>query len=333
MWLDVRQDRTDRVVLEAYADHWNTERGPRLERVTFLNDLDPAEALEKVCDTEGEVDIVTEVDPHQAARVEDSTHADLVGKDAMRVLVCLINRDAEGVPLHDPQVRKALNLAVDRQQVIDEIFAGYARPLRGLTPDFASGAADVEPYAHDPEQARRLLDESGWPQGRPLRLAALAKDEAIADLLASQLRDALGIEVDITIIPEEETLAAQHRLVEKALPLPFDLLVHAWFDLSSDAPPAALHRDFYAKTGAFRTGPPIPAFDEQFADYLVEMNPDRLNERAADLDRFAHEEALSVFICQPQALYAVNRHVRFVAHAATFELAETEVTEEHWSRR
>jgi len=38
-------------------------------------------------------------------------------------------------------------------------------------------------------------------------------------------------------------------------------------------------------------------------------------------------------LCAPQALYAVNRHVSFVDHAATFELAETEVSGEHWSRR
>jgi hypothetical protein len=40
-----------------------------------------------------------------------------------------------------------------------------------------------------------------------------------------------------------------------------------------------------------------------------------------------------VFLVAAQALYAVNRHVNFVGHAATFELAETEVSEDHWSLR
>jgi peptide/nickel transport system substrate-binding protein len=65
-WLDTRQDRTDKVVLTANADHWNKERGPRLERVVFHNDIPPAEAVNLVCDTEGEVDIVTEVSPADA---------------------------------------------------------------------------------------------------------------------------------------------------------------------------------------------------------------------------------------------------------------------------
>ena len=52
-----------------------------------------------------------------------------------------------------------------------------------------------------------------------------------------------------------------------------------------------------------------------------------------DLLELRGDEALSVFLVAPQALYAVNRHVKFVRHAATFELAATEVGEEHWSRR
>ena len=56
-----------------------------------------------------------------------------------------------------------------------------------------------------------------------------------------------------------------------------------------------------------------------------------MTELTTDLDRFAYDQALSVFLCAPQALYAVNRHVAFDGYAATFELAETEVTPEHWS--
>jgi hypothetical protein len=84
------------VVLEANHDYWNVERGPRLERVVFRNDLSPAEALQLVCNTEGEVDVVTEVAPSDARRVSESEHARLVRVDAMRVLVGVIHRDAEG---------------------------------------------------------------------------------------------------------------------------------------------------------------------------------------------------------------------------------------------
>jgi ABC-type transport system substrate-binding protein len=334
VWLPTGQPRAPRLVLEANPDHWNVDRGPRLERVVFRNDLSPAEALDLVCGTEGEVDVVTEVTPAAARRVSDSEHAKLVRVDAMRVLVGVINRDAEGAPLHDLRVRRALNLAVDRDRLVQQAFAGYAYPLAGLTPHYAAGVPKgQQPYRHDPDEARDLLAEARWPAGRALRLAAPADLEGVARLLSEDFRASLGVEVELTVIPSEQLLAAQHALVEKVLPLPFDVLVHAWFDLSADAPPAVLHREFFHSTGAFRAGPPIAELDQLLERFAATTDPVALGQLTADIDRFAYEQALSVFLCAPQALYAVNRHVAFDGYAATFELAETQVAPQHWSRR
>jgi len=334
VWLPTSQPRSERLVLEANPDHWNLERGPRLERVVFRNDLSPAGALELVCTTEGEVDVVTEVAPADARRVSDSEHAKLVRVDAMRVLVGVVNRDAEGAPLHDVRVRRALNLAVDRDRLIREAFGGYAYPLAGLTPHYAAGVPEgQQPYPHDADRARELLAEARWPAGRALRLAVPADLEGVARLLADGYTRSLGVEVDLTVIPPERLLAAQHALVEKVLPLPFDVLVHAWFDLSADAPPAVLHREFFHSTGAFRAGPPIAELEQLLARFAVTTDPVLSGQLAIDIDRFVYDQALGVFLCAPQALYAVNRHVAFDGYAATFELAETEVTPQHWSRR
>ena len=63
-------------MLEAYREH-NSGRAAKLERVVFVNDLTPADALAAVCDREGEIDIVTEVSPADARRVQESEHARL----------------------------------------------------------------------------------------------------------------------------------------------------------------------------------------------------------------------------------------------------------------
>jgi peptide/nickel transport system substrate-binding protein len=334
VWLDTGTPRSERVVLEANRDHWNSERGPRLERVVFRNELPPADALELICGGEGEVDIVTEVSPADAQRVVASEHAKLVRVDAMRVLAGIVNWGAEGAPLHDVRARRALNLAVDRGRLIREVFGGYAAPLAGLTPHYAVGVpAGQQPYQHDPDQARDLLTTAGWPAGRELRLTAPADLETVARRLAEDFTTSLGVEVDLALIPADQLLAAQHALVEKVLPLPFDVLVHAWIDLSSDAPPAFMHSQFFSSMGAFRAGPPIPEFDELLGRFAVATDQRVVAELSTNLDRFAYDQALSVFLCAPQALYAVNRHVAFDGYAATFELAETEVAPEHWSRR
>ncbi|HKF76558.1 MAG TPA: ABC transporter substrate-binding protein, partial [Candidatus Dormibacteraeota bacterium] len=67
--------------------------------------------------------------------------------------------------------------------------------------------------------------------------------------------------------------------------------------------------------------------------YVRQTDGAELNRLDLEMERLAHDQALSLFLCAPQGLYAVNRHVSFVAHATTFEVAETEVDEGHWSRR
>jgi peptide/nickel transport system substrate-binding protein len=333
-WLPTGLPRSDRVVLEANTDYWNRERGPRLQKVVFRNDVPHAEALDEVCDAEGEIDIVTEVSPADAQRAERSEHARLVTIDAMRLVSGVINRGADDVPLDDVRARRALNLAVDRDKLINQGFAGYAHPISAMTPPYAAGVPEgQEPYGHDPAEAKRLLEEAGWPAGRALRLAATADVQGIAELLADDFRSSLGIDVDLVMVPEDELLAAQRALVEKVLPLPFDVLVHAWFDLSSDAPPAVVHREYFHSGGAFRAGPPIPRFDELLGKFVVQTDPQQLEASSAEIDKFVYDEALAVFLCAPMALFAVNKHVQFTGHAATFELAETEVGEQHWSRR
>src|SRR5260221_10613935 len=332
--LKEREVRPPGLVLEANRSNWNIERGPRLDRVVFRNDLTPAEALDLCISTEGEVDIVTEVSPADAERIKASEFAHLVTCDANRVLVGIINRSSSDVPLADQRVRKALNLAVDHQRVINEGLAGYANPISALTPAWCAGfPPGAQPYPHDPEQARRLMDEVGWSQRRNLRIAAPAPFAGIAQLVVSDVQAALGIGVDVIVVPQEQMLAGSRMLMEKKLPLPWDVLIFGWFDLSSEAPPAAVHREFFGSDGAFRAGPELAEFDKLYTEMATQIDGEKLVKVAEQIDRYVFDEAPALFLCAPQALYAVNKHVSFGPYRTTFEVAETEVDEQHWSRR
>jgi peptide/nickel transport system substrate-binding protein len=325
------EDRTARVVLEANRDH-NTPRTARVERVVFVNDLTPQEALEAVCDREGELDIVTEVSPADAARVEASEHARLVSFDANRLLAGIFNTWADhDAPLGDARVREALNLAVDRDRLVADGLGGHGTPLAGLTAPWCNGIfPGATPRPHDPDRARALLAESPWP-GRPLRLATPAALAGLAGLIAGDVR-ALGLEVDVIEVPDEALTAGARQLVEKKLTPPWDVLLHAWFDLSSDLPPAVVHREFFGVDGAFRAGPEDPEFDRRFAELVRQTDPAAATALAEDLDRYCFDACKALFLCAPKALYAVNRHVRWEPYRATFELADAETSEEHWSR-
>jgi gluconolactonase len=162
VWLDRGTPRSERVVLEANRDHWNAERGPRLERVVFRNGLPPAEALELVCTGEGEVDIVSEVAPADAQRVVAPEHAELVRVDAMRVLAGIVNRDAEGAPLHDVRRDRRHYRVLDRSAMMPP------RSTCGPLGPCGRGGRAVGPKARDPMATGSInsftldIDELGW---------------------------------------------------------------------------------------------------------------------------------------------------------------------------
>jgi hypothetical protein len=74
-------------------------------------------------------------------------------------------------------------------------------------------------------------------------------------------------------------------------------------------------------------------FDRLFATLARTTDPHEARRLAEDIDRHCFEQSKALFLCAPQALYAVNKHVDFKAYRATFELADTEVDPAHWSRR
>lgn len=69
-------------------------------------------------------------------------------------------------PLDDVRVRQAICYVMDRDFIVNRIFAGKATPVYGPLPDSSPFAAhDLEPYALDIDKANALLDEAGYKKG------------------------------------------------------------------------------------------------------------------------------------------------------------------------
>ena len=147
--------------------------------------------------------------------------------------------------MDDARVRRTLNLAVDRERLTDDVFHGYAHPVVALAPPYSGGAPDgLTPYPHEPEVAKRLLSEAGWPEGRALKLASTSDVAAVAERRAGDLRDSLGIDVETIEIPDENLVATQKMLVEKNLPCRST----SWSTPGSTSRPATRPRSSTAST-------------------------------------------------------------------------------------
>ncbi|WP_456277333.1 ABC transporter substrate-binding protein [Bacillus sp. AK128] len=321
-------------MLDANPYYWNQKRGPRLDRVVFRNDVAPDEALHLCVTTEGQVDLVTGVKPIDAPKVLASRHANLVNVNGNKVLTGLFNRFRQDVDYDDKRIRLAFNLAVDRGRLVQEGFLGYADVVPALTPPWALDfPEDLKPRTYQPTEARRLLIEAGWPQEKTFEIATFKEFEQPALALAEQLRESLQMSIQVTICPIEDEVKWKRLVAEKRLTPSWDLLLASAESLFLEATPAFFHREFFGADGALRTGPIIPKLEALFKKFSAQVNPLKLKEAAKEIDRYVYKEALGLFLCSPQDLYAVNKQVLFRPYRTSLEFAETEVSPLHWSRR
>ncbi len=117
-----------------------------------------------------------------------------------------VNFSYVGFNLADPatgriEVRRAIGHAIDRAAILRWLFQGNGRLAEALfPPEHWAGAADLTPYAFDPERARRLLAQAGYGPARPLRLSYKTSSDPfrvrLATVIQAQLAD-VGIDVRV----------------------------------------------------------------------------------------------------------------------------------------
>jgi len=108
-------------------------------------------------------------------------------------------------PWRDARLRRAVGLAIDRRRIITHLLHGIGVPARGILPPALPGAwpGGANATDHDPELARRLMAEAGFPGGKglpPLTLTATASYLELCELVQHDLA-AFGIRVVVDVVP------------------------------------------------------------------------------------------------------------------------------------
>ncbi|MBM3560240.1 MAG: ABC transporter substrate-binding protein [Alphaproteobacteria bacterium] len=110
-------------------------------------------------------------------------------------------------PLRDWRVRKALSKAINRQAIVERVFEGYANPTMQLLPDKMYGwneTLTIEPY--DPEGAKKLLAEAGYPQGFQTTLHSTSgryiNDLKVVEAVA-QMWTQIGVKTAVETMPAQ----------------------------------------------------------------------------------------------------------------------------------
>jgi peptide/nickel transport system substrate-binding protein len=111
----------------------------------------------------------------------------------------LMDRDGEvNKPLGDQRVRQAINYALDRETILDQVMLGRGTPTSQVFgKDSGAWLAELENrYPYDPEKAKSLLEEAGYGNGVTLRVPGLPGAETLMAVLKQQLHD-VGITLEV----------------------------------------------------------------------------------------------------------------------------------------
>ncbi|GAB3194540.1 ABC transporter substrate-binding protein [Nesterenkonia suensis] len=171
------------------ADSVNLEE---LELVYYADDTARTNALRS-----GEVDLIDYVPWEQFQAIEDEDALVLErGSGPLMTLILNIDTVEE---FQDPLVRQALAYAISRENVVQGAFEGNAAPIYGLPlmPDEYEGAADF--WEYDPDYAKELLAEAGYPDGFSVTLSATAQYSFVQDVGLAVQQDLQDIGLDVTM--------------------------------------------------------------------------------------------------------------------------------------
>jgi len=195
--------RTDRVVFEANTAYWDPTRVPRLKRVVFDNTLGQKDAVELVKTAEGRVDLVSELSPLETLRVAQSPFGTVVkNRGALMTVFGFFNMRKAGSPWRDLRLRQAVNLAINREDLIRYAAKGNGEIIPALVPRQGFGYdPDLPAYPFDPGTARQLLRDAGCPTGPAVTLIA-SEDLVVQATVVGKMLEQVGLTVEIQILDQ-----------------------------------------------------------------------------------------------------------------------------------
>jgi peptide/nickel transport system substrate-binding protein len=211
----VRYTKSDRLELARNDSWWGGRRS--WEKVTLR--ILPNDATRVAALLAGDVQVIENVPTSDVARLKGDKRLTIYRTVADRLIYLHLDSDRDASPfvtgrggepldrnpLKDARVRKALSKAINRPAIVERVMEGEAIASGQLVPEFLFGATkNLQVEKFDPEGARKLLAEAGYPNGFGLTLHSpnnrYVNDARIAQAVAQMLAR-IGVDTKVVAMP------------------------------------------------------------------------------------------------------------------------------------
>ena len=204
----------EKLILERNEDYWGKKPEWKTVSVKPIKS-DPSRVAALLA---GDVDFIDNVPTIDIANLATNDKVALSRKVSNRVIYLHMDQFREDSPditandgskiknpLLDVRVRKAISKAINREAIVARVMEGVAIPAGQLLPDgFFGRSENLKPEPYDPEGAKKLLAEAGFPDGFKMKIhgpnGRYANDAKVLEAVG-QMLTRIGIKAEVVTIP------------------------------------------------------------------------------------------------------------------------------------
>jgi peptide/nickel transport system substrate-binding protein len=291
-----------RVVLEANDSYWKGK--PKVRTVAFR--AIPEDASRIAALQRGEVDIIDAVPYDRLKELQSSQTVKVSQRQGEQIYVGLDALRVE--PFKKREVRQALNHAVNADAIVKSLLLSQAVRLNGPLFPTTPGYDDKIPsYAFDPERAKKMLAQAGYPNGFDVEFAVspafqgIAKGTEVGEAIAGQLNK-VGVRAKLNVMDSAAIFSAYSA---KKL----QMYLFAW----KSSPESGRHLEtlLHSKTRGYYYQ--NPDADKLIDAYFAELDPKKRVQLGRELHTYLRQDAPWIFLYQQMDLFGVRKNVSWEA--------------------
>ncbi len=288
-----------RIVLEKNDDYYNPERMGKIDRAEFYIMSDSSSIVTAL--QSGQLDIaqVTGMD----AEILQRNYTIYSNPQNM---VCLFAFNNAIEPFNDVRVRRAINHAINKEDIINGAFDGYATridtafsPVMGYYYN-----TDVDNYyPYDPAKARELLAEAGYPDGFSITITVpsiYSQHVSTAQIIQEELK-AVGIDAEIELV---EWGAWLEDVFSKGI---FETTI---IGLTGKLDPYEIMVRYLSTSRTNFVHYNNPEFDQKLVAGANESDAEKRAELFKECQMILTEDAVSVWTCDPSLVLAARKDLK-----------------------
>lgn len=289
----------DRVVLSANKEYWGG--APKVDRLELIQMLEAAPRITAL--EAGDIDITWDITPDLAGRLKTNDAVEYHTVPSYNYYFMWFNNGRK--PFTDLKVRQAMAEAVDVDAIVENVLGGLGTRAVSAIPAGVPGAGVNKNIPHDPEHAKRLLAEAGFPDGFSTTMQMNPGLGKNIDLVAkAMISDWAKVGIKVELQEQEAAVFNEDFRANN-----YDLHVQPNTVITGDAA-YATDRLYNCERTASSINHCYPKLDALIKQARTELDPKQRTATLEQANQFLWDNYVGIYPADVQQDYAIRNNVK-----------------------